>query len=303
VKIGWNIKANNELASFRYRTNIPINILKKLGYNVGYGVGDITIFQKHFYPPDIELAKNLKNNGKKVIFDICDNHFEGQFKNYYIQMCEIADAVTCSTNGLKEVIKGYTGKDPIIILDSYEFEESSPEIPSGKVKNVLWYGSSTNIEPVMKTSFPYINLRLVSDALIIPKNTSIPNKSDSVKWEHNGTSLEFVRWRHEEMPKHFKWCDIVVIPVFNSLKYYVKGGNRMFESIRQGRFVVANYIPEYINYEMWVGDIKEGISWVNNNVEEAINRIKKGQEIVKVKHDPVTLSKMWVEIANKLLGE
>lgn len=303
MKIGWYINANDELASFRYRTKIPINILSNLGYDVGFGVGDVTIFQKHFNPSDIEVAKDLKTSGKKVIFDICDNHFEKEFKQYYIQMCKIADIVTCSTNGLKEVIKHYTARDSIIILDSYEFDECEPDVPSGKVKNILWYGSSTNIEPVIKTSLPLINLRLVSDTIIIPKDPSTIQTSNSVKWKHNGTSLEFIKWKHEEMSNHFKWCDIVIIPVFQNLKYYVKGGNRMFESIRQGRFVVANHIPAYEDYGMWVGDIKEGISWVNNNIQEAIVRIKKGQKIIRIKHDPENLSKMWIEIANKLLGE
>ena len=53
MKIGWYIKSNDELASFRYRTKIPINILSNLGYDVGLGIGDITIFQKHFNPSDV----------------------------------------------------------------------------------------------------------------------------------------------------------------------------------------------------------------------------------------------------------
>lgn len=302
MKIGWYIKSNDELASFRYRTKIPINILSNLGYDVGFGIGDVTIFQKHFNPSDIELAKNLKNGGKKVIFDICDNHFDGKFKNYYTQMCDIADIVTCSTNGLKEVIKSSTGRDATIILDSYEFDEQEPSIPSGKVKNVLWYGSSTNIEPLIKTPLPVVNVRCVSDAVMITKNSStITKTSKSTTWGYNGVSLEFIKWKHLEMPQHFQWCDVVIIPVFQNSKYYVKGGNRMFESIRQGRFVVANYIPEYVDYGMWVGNIKAGLLWVNDNIDVVIDRIKKGQELIRIKHDPVTLSKMWIGIANILL--
>ena len=75
----------------------------------------------------------------------------------------------------------------------------------------------------------------------------------------------------------------------------------MFESIRQGRFVVANHIPAYEDYGMWTGDIKEGIFWVDNHIDEAIDKIRKSQEIIRIKHDPTNLSKMWIEIANKLL--
>ncbi len=272
--VGWIVPEDPKLASVRYRCLIPKEGLERLGVKSHFGVGDVTIVSKHWCP--LEEVEKIES---PMIFDMCDDHFNGPFDAYYRRAIDLADLVVCSTQKLAERVAIETGVTPTVISDPYEFSKCGAQMPSGRVKNVFWYGHSTNIKS-LRRELPRLggySLQMVSDA---------PGCHP---------------WSHQEMMRWFGWCDAVIIPTDQNEKKQVKSPNRMVEAIRNGRYVVANPMSSYSAYGMWQGDILEGLTWASENPEKALEAVQRGQEIVEELHSPMVIAKQWKEAIECLL--
>jgi hypothetical protein len=97
------------------------------------------------------------------------------------------------------------------------------------------------------------------------------------------------------MRKGLEECDLVIIPQEDTQQNRCKGANRMVESIRSGRFVVANEMPAYQQFRewMWLGDIREGLEWVKNHEMEIAERIRAAQEYVRTTFSPKITGEQW----------
>src|SRR5689334_15236113 len=97
------------MASMRYRILIPAAELIKKKHQVALATVvegfippglrenlnfDALIFSKVMDETGIALAKAARERGVKIIFDICDNHFDNPdfaYSPYYHRMAELAD--------------------------------------------------------------------------------------------------------------------------------------------------------------------------------------------------------------------
>jgi len=199
-----------------------------------------------------------KARGAWVVVDFCDDHFDWV---HYKEALRLADAVTCPTEAMAQIIKGH-GRDAMVIADPYEYPEAKPHYNG---VNLLWYGHAVNrhsLERVMPDLEGY-PLRVVSNF-----GGAIP-------------------WSHETMLEEFARTDIVIIPKTEEYK----SPNRAIEAIRQGCFVVAEPHPSLKDFPIWLGDIKEGIEWTKQqNVNELIF---KAQKFVTEWYTPKILIDKW----------
>lgn len=275
--IGWRVSRLERLASYRYRVAIPIKEIRKMGIDAGIGVGSkVTVFSKHI-PSDLAEASELKEKGIRVVFDVCDNHFASPlYGEHYRNMCLVADKVTCSSEHLMEAILKNTGRPATVIDDPYEFDEVLPAMPSGKIRNLLWYGHECHFPSLYNMGKLNGNLRIVTNKR--PKK-DLPQ------------SYDLKMWSQDEMIRSLEWCDAVIIPVI----FKGRGPNRMVEAIRRGRFVIANNMRSYAGYDMWLGDLNEGIDWASSHPEEALERVRNAQKIVRNRHDQGTIAKLWLK--------
>lgn len=262
------IPQDEKLASYRLRCKIPMEGLERLGVRSHFGEGDVTIVAKHWVPLD-----EVEKIETPLIFDVCDDHFGGPFDSYYRRVIELSDLVVCSTNRMAERVAIETGVVPTVITDPYEYPKAGPQMLSGRAKNIFWFGHPTNL-PSLRRELPRLggyNLKIISEA-----PGCLP-------------------WSHREMLECFTWCDVVIIPVENKEKKMVKSPNRMVDSIRNGRYVVANPMPAYEGYGMWLGDIVEGLEWASNNVEQCLESVSVAQAIIEAKHSPEAVALKWKE--------
>jgi hypothetical protein len=261
-----------ELASTRFRLLIPSQHVK---YKYQLGSGDITIFPKDAVP----LGEVKGFSGVKL-WDVCDDHFDNPSKGrYYRSMLELADVVTCTTPYLKERI-WQLGREATVISDPLEFPQRAPKIGFQKI---LWYGHSSNLDPLFELDLSGYDLAVVT------------NKNED--W--------CLPWSHENMRKGLEWCDVVIIPVKQETQkasYLAKSPNRMTEAINAGRFVVANDMPAYRDYGMYLGDIKEGLEWIRNNPNESEQRLIKAQRLVLERHSPHVIAAQWESLFDSILG-
>ena len=268
MQVGWFIPQDERLASYRLRCKIPSEQLSRLNVKSHFGIGDVTIVSKHWVP--LEEVEKIEG---RLIFDICDDHFGSAHDSYYRRVIELADLVVCSTNRMAERIAIETGVMAKVITDPYEYSKAGPQMPSGTVKNVFWFGHPSNLISIRR-ELPRLggyNLKMISEA-----PGCIP-------------------WSHREMLECFTWCDVVIIPVENKEKKMVKSPNRMVDSIRNGRYVIANPMPAYEGYGMWLGDIVEGLKWAADNVESSLESVRIAQAIIEEKHSPEAVALLWKE--------
>ena len=279
MKINYSTVANDKLASYRYRIKIPSEYLKKWGHEVVIGKpeqADVGVFSKHFNPRDPEFARQPTRYGK-VVFDVCDYHLDGPYREHYERMMTLADVITVGTGELGMMINKYLGHDVKVIQDPYEFDEKEPKFD--KCEKVLWFGHASNLSPLV---------REVNNGVLNGKKLMVVSNPNAY--------FPTVPWSMEAMEHGMDECDVVIIPQHDNRKNRCKGANRMVESIRSGRFVIANEMPAHNQFKEWmyIGDIQEGLEWLEQNKSEIKDRIAMAQKYVQKTFSPEKISRSWL---------
>jgi len=275
MNVNFVTSLGDEIASKRIRINVLAKGLEDLGHSVLITdkpmQADYNVFTKH-RTEDAEMAIACKQKSGKVVFDICDDHFQGSPAGHYLRMCAFADIVTVPTPGLADRVYWYTGITPKIVPDPYENLLKPPRAP--KKKRVLWYGHSSNLKALTPLPDEY-HLRVLSN---------MPSEFG-----------EYIPWSLEEQEKQLEWCDVVILPQTDTKKNLSKTHNRATTALRAGRYVVASPWPaEYEIYPIWRGDIEEGLKWAFDNPDNALKAIEKSQQISE-RFAPDAIAKIWVE--------
>lgn len=268
------------LATYRYRCEMPSKeVAKHNGFTVGIndGEADIAVFSKPI-EADIEIAKNLKAEGAKIVVDMQDNHFSTSKEDVYRKMAEVADSIVCASDVMRQVIGQETGKDAAVIGDPYEYDEVAPHANG---EDLLWFGHHINFKDLVDI-MPQLGsrkLRVVTGPQHVPGTTpwSIPN-----------------------MIKSFELSNIVILPTREGSEY--KSPNRLVNSIRQGCFAVCMQHPAYWDFRdfVWVGHFHTGLRWTDAFRDELNDRVKEAQDYVRDRYSPETIGQQWVKYLESL---
>jgi hypothetical protein len=260
-RVSFIHRGGPSMASFRYRASLP-------AAEMNASVNDLTASTLVFAKPQseelIEMAE-AKTRGQWVVVDFCDDHFTWP---HYQEALRLADAVTCATPAMAEIIRTQRryAREASIVPDPYEFVEQRPHF-SGL--HLLWFGHSVN-RPSLD--------RIMPDLAGYPLRT-VSNFEGSIQWNL------------EQMPDHFAWADIVLLPATDGYR----SPNRAIEAIRQGCFVVAEPHPAINDFPgIYIGNIKEGLEWVKRQPLRQINRsISTAQKYVRDAYAPSTVASAW----------
>jgi len=289
------------LASFRYHVATPAKELLKMGHEVF--VSDFPkdgceayVFRKHLRVEEIDLIKLAKhrNPSSKTYFIVCDYHLDNRLRDHYLAMIYNADRLVVCTDAMRKVLLEETGKDSTVIKDPWgvEYEKVEPDFKNKKSYSLLWFGSRTNIYGI-KSSLPYIGdnkLVMLTDQGY-EKDREIETPNISFRYATNmPVALK------EEMTK----ADIVVIPQDHTDKRRnVKSHNRLVDSIRMGKFVIASPIDAYLELKdyCFIGSIKDGLEWLKEQPEDRINdMIRSGQRYIETEFSPQKIGKKWHDL-------
>lgn len=246
----------NQLASSRLRASIPQAELAKLGVSRGM---DVVVYGKHW------LSQKDLSPFKKRVFDVCDDHFNGQHDSYYREHIANAHLVTCNSHEMARIIERETGTEATVIPDPYE----SDERPAGMGNGLLWFGHQSNLVDLE----PYRDL-----------NPEILTGAD---------------WSREKQLEAIERCAAVLIPTGKSM---AKSANRMIEAVRNGRFVIAGYLPAHEEFRkwMWVGDIRDGVEWLKEYPKQAIQNVADCQQYVRETYSPGAIGRLWLKALETL---
>ena len=254
------------LASTRLRATIPQRELVHLGVLPGR---DVLVIGKHGFDWDEATA-----GYRKVVYDVCDDHFRDDLSEFYLDACMRADAITCNSEEMRRVVKDRTGRDAWCIPDPWEAEEGPARIH----ERLLWFGHRTNLQDLL----PWLPA-LAGRPLSIASNARI--KSASPK-------ISVAQWSPAEMDKQFAEAGLVILPTGKSM---AKSANRAIESIRRGVFPICGPLPAYGELGVYVGNVSDGVDWALSHQDEVMRRIKAAQVFVNYEFHPSRIARLWLE--------
>ncbi len=248
---------NEKMASWRYRVAIPA---KELGAQINNPKADVMICCKP-NEQDIPYTIKAREQGRLVIMDFCDLHFDDPI---YSELLKLADGVTTPTQWMADYIREEYGILATVVPDPYEYEEAEPHWTEGQI---LWFGHALNFYSVQ---------RIMGT---LPQPLRVVSNFDGA-----------VPWSIENVLAEMAACDIVIMP--ETAPY--KSPNRTIEAIRRGCFVVAEPHPAINDFPgIWIGDIRKGIEWAQQNPLMAQQRTRTAQDFIRKRYSPATQANAW----------
>lgn len=295
MKINFVTIAPENLASYRYHIKTPAIQLHKLGHKVFISKNpikdcDAYIFHKHLRIEEPEMMSQIKihNPKSKNIFICCDYHLDNQHSNHYRRMINLCDELVVCTSHMSKILFDECGKDSTIIEDPWEvsINDSPANFMKKEVFNLLWFGSTTNLNSIIS------RINDIGDHNL----TLVTNHKDG-DYLINGKRVKIVDYSLATLAHQLEICDLVIIPQeINTKSKMVKSHNRLVDSIRAGKFVIASPIPSYIELRdyAYIGELKNGLDWISKiNPNQIINKINEGKNYVNKRFSPDLIGMKW----------
>jgi glycosyltransferase involved in cell wall biosynthesis len=278
--------ADPTIASYRYRVLEPIAFLKARGHQAEefnekrLERYDLVVFSKAYGTQDRKLAHRVKAAGKRVVLDLCDDHFYNPFDlpkyreagEDLRSMIALADKVVCSTPVLARAVQfnAKIGRLPAVAPDAYEQATvaAGAPTPESQPAQLLWFGrhGSPNAEAGVR------DLLLIKDALtdaqqkrpfeLVICTDSKPHYQEVAS--ELGLKTRFVAWTPETFAKELAKADAVIIPLSDNPFVAAKTHNRLTLALSAGVPVVADRLDSYDEFApfSWIGDWQAGLEAV-----------------------------------------
>lgn len=288
-------------ASRRFRALVPLKGMRKQDGIIGdlnnATIDDIIVMAKKTKKSEVDFLVKKKI---KFVFDVCDDKWPRE-KELYDYASKYANKIITTTPELAKQIKSYTNKEAIIIDDPTERDREEPKFNPNKIIKIAHYGAGK--------AFPEQHWESIVDNLgkNVEFHFTIGRYAKFRKPYEDFKNMAFYEWSYEKQGDIVRNSDIVLIPIrAYSQNVLFKSPNRIIDALQQGRIVITN--PGVASYEklkdfvIWNTDrnFKSSLEWALNNKDQVIEKIKKGQEYIKLNHSPEAIGKKWVELENKI---
>ncbi|MCV6636438.1 hypothetical protein [Candidatus Albibeggiatoa sp. nov. NOAA] len=321
-------KQNNtftaDMASTRYRVLIPAKYLETKQYKQTFvslddnpslkkitpliAQQDIIVFSKSFNPVfNQQVAILAKKMNARIVFDICDNHFETpELYTHYKNMIYMADIVTANTEAMSRIVQQHTKRQAAVIPDPYEGEYKPAHFqPVGNQLNLLWFGSNTNLQS-LESILPELSKLNQNISIKLSIVTAKSAQLESIYNQLNKLSIpfQFASWSIKTTQQAIQQSDIIVIPSLLNDRTKVKSSNRMVEPLWAGRFVVAHPLPAYKPFAQWAWvneKLSDGIYWALQNPTQVAKNIEAAQHHIAQSYSPKRIGFLWDKLLNLCL--
>ena len=294
----------SDFASIRYRLLIPAQALPESRVTqIAQGANRRTLLERFagadaavfgkilepgLAPVALELAAALQAKGVKVIVDFCDDHFDHpQLGPVYRALANVADAIVVTTPGLADVVREQTPTEPSVVGDPVEGARREPRALRPPPLRLLWFGHPVNLD-TLRHGLPQLAARNIAFELTL---VTAP-RAGAEAMGHR-----FRPWSSDAVFDELDKCDAVIIPSnpYDPRKS-VKSANRFTEALWAGRFVIAHPLPSYepLAPYGWVAeDLGEGLARLLEHPDEALERIRAGQEWVAAHASREAIAAAW----------
>ena len=266
-------------ASYRYRAAIPA---EAIGGTVNGGEAQVLIFSKPT-PDDIQLAKDSKADGLKIIFDVGDDLFPHPvWGPVYREMIGLADALVTPTENMSgRLYKYFDRHADMVIPDPYEEALTTPH--ANGAERLLWYGHQINLKELS----PWMPYLAGLDLTV-------------VTGENHSWKADYIRWSPAAQAEQLHRAHLVLIPTRKGTEY--KSPNRLVNALRAGCFpVCGDQLPSLFEFKKvaWVGNFTTGLKWAQSEKDHLNDLVAEGQAYVE-KFSPANVGKQWRELIERV---
>jgi hypothetical protein len=320
----------SERASLRYRMALPSAALQGLGCDSSIrhftpgamrgllqqlGGMDVVVVGKIWYPPEtlprtvpplLSMIEGLRRRRVKVVADFCDDYFsDPQRGPFDIGLANSVDAVIASTPQLGDTLRQLTPAPVTVVSDPVEGargEARAPRAGANAPLSLLWFGHAVNFPALLAglrqmehaaREVPFSLVAVSSPGAY--KEGSVAELNEA--WRAQGRACTFRVWSVRAVFDALNECDAVIIPSDSGdPRKSAKSPNRFAESVWAGRCVLAHPLPAYLPFADagWVGeDLAAGLRWLAGRPDEAIARVRRGQELVAREYSPEAIGGAW----------
>lgn len=316
-------QATSNVSNARYRVLTPARELRRLGQRLNLVTvndpesaelraaleADIVVFSRSLQIANEGLARYAQSKGAKVVFDICDNLFaKPELGEHYRAMVNLADGIVANSHEMSGVIAQHTGRHADVIGDPVEGPHGTPQFTyTSPPLKVLWFGHQLNFDSFVN-AIPYLNAAAPTVPMSVTTLTGPIDGIEQTFADFNERTAFPIKLHYRPWSLTATWdalrdTDIVLLPHAPSPERATKSANRLIESIWAGRFVVAQPVRAYEEFQhfAWIGDdLAEGIHWAATHQQECWTRIAQGQRVVAEHYTPSIIAREWLRFFAEL---
>ena len=279
MSVNFVSTSNEYLASHRYRIQSPQTGLLMEGIECKVSPhflldADVCIYSKHLNLADYPDAIGARGMGKRVIFDICDDHTETEMADHYNRMVSVAHEITCNSEQMARRIREVWKKKATVIPDPIIYNPID-RVPD--LTKFLWFGFHGNISALID------NIDLVGDRQL--EICTGPIKGAVSPY------VTLTRFSPEEQQRAFHRNGVAYLP-YGTDRTATKSANRIIEALNASMVVVTNGIPASRELDSFVEVSLEDVS------EKSIQKMEAGRAFVRKKYSQKAITKLW----RKVLG-
>jgi len=250
----------------------------------------------------------------RLVADLSDNYaaigeatgqpFLGYFQAALGEHC----VLTVASEALRAELAPYAKRGIHVIEDPYESPQARPPRgPRSDPVRLCWFGQlgTANLESVARgLARAADGLRgCAAELLLVTHETRRELAAEigaRLVRACPSLAIRFVPWSPEATWRAIDECDLVILPQEHGERWgRVKSHNRLVEAIRGGRVAIASPIPAYLELGAyaWVGDdLGAGVAWALGHPDEAVGRVRAGQEHVAARFSPDRIAAEWARV-------
>ncbi|MBI3300243.1 MAG: hypothetical protein HYZ75_18920 [Elusimicrobia bacterium] len=271
------------------------------------------LFSKTYGRKDIELARALREKGRGVILDICDNHFYNPmdlpryrgFREDLLSMIALTNQVCCSTPTLAKFVAAEAGleRPPAIVADPVDPAlQSAFPAPQPNRPQLLWFGAHgaqnapCGMEDLLRIAEPLERLsRRWAFELVVVSNS---------RWKFRKLisrlpfPTAYIPWERQAFPGILARARAVLIPVAPNPFTLSKSSNRLAAALFSGIPVVADAIPSYLEFAEFASldDWERGLDAVFQQRPLALAKAARGREYLSQRYLPSHIAASWEKV-------
>ena len=268
----------------------------------------LIIINKAFHSKVTILVKEASDLNIKIISIFDDWHFSntGYDKplfEYNKIIANYSDAIVVKTVTAANLVKNNIGLVPQVIHDCLRFNSQDPIRDIKYPFEICWFGMHTNHDTLEKGLNEILKFDYECNVRVITNRHDLAKERIN-KLELKKININLIKW-HKSADKEIIKSDIVIIPYINDQKRSVKSYNRIIDSLNLGRFPIISKLSFTIDFEKYcyLGSIGDGLKWIKENKELAINMLTDGSKFVKNNYNIETISNEWKKLIDQTLKQ
>jgi len=328
----------SSLASIRLRAAVAAKI-QRYHFTIGDSntlssnfsvivVGKYAAIKSSQYSDWLDIIKQAKTSGAKVVIDFTDNHFENipkldwkdketlrqasarceNISRFYIEVVAQADMVICSTSLLANAVSKYFHKRIAIVEDAIDdLQSPSARSEQSKLATGLWFGHGSNL-PYFLELLPTIGKTIRSPLRILAiTNESMINnlRNGLVKLQPRTwgrIQVKFLPWSLEQLTVAASKSDFCLIPSDpDDPRKNGASSNRLITALALGLPTCADMLESYRPFKDYFVDIRSRAfpKFLNNPLDYASSVSQAQTDVVPMFRKDV-IAKKWENLFDSL---